>query len=75
MVRATRSIPWTPRLPMPTAIVPPGATLSRRRLPRINRRIVPGTSTSRGCGIDCRTRAKHGNTMGNHDLRCQSGRP
>ena len=24
MVRATRSIAWTPRLPIPTAIVPPG---------------------------------------------------
>ena len=32
IVRATRSMPWTPRLPIPTAIVPPGLTRSRRRL-------------------------------------------
>ncbi len=52
MVRATRSMAWTPRLPIPTAIVPPGFTRSRRRLPRIKRRTVPGTSSTRGWGID-----------------------
>ena len=63
MARATTSIPWMPRLPIPTAIVPPGLTRSRRRLDRISFRTVPGTSSTRGWGIDWRTRARGGKVM------------
>ena len=40
----------------------PGDPL-RRRLERINRRTVPGTSSIRGWGIDWRTRASGGKFM------------
>ena len=55
--RATVGIAVIPRLPTPTAIVPPAGTRSRSRLSRIRRRTVPAMSATRGWGIDCLTRA------------------